>query len=579
MLNERQYLIMDLLVKTNKSINTEDISKIVVKSKRTIMRDLSSIKLFLEANHIGELISSVERQGYRIKIDDEAKYEDYMKKSIRDEELILYELINEEYVTIERLSDLLYVSKITASEKMNVIKENYGDILHIEISHKGHHLKEPLYKKCVLVSNLIDQNTKYYLDKAEIDIHSYELLSSQIEHSSVINEYFPNVLPQQIANIFIAALLMQYVKDEDSNEDFKSLYTNSGIQPTRQAIYILNQISDHCIEMNLSLTDKQIQQALSMIEEENSIRFEEEELKNQLYLHLKRILCYSSYVRTKEIHNIANIKALYPFSFDLSILFINLMQKLYGYQIPNRDLIGLYFAVSMDKRKKKKHAIYVYSNMNSIASINKQLLEASLSNCEVMIVDHLDEQQVEDATLIINGTQETLAHVEQVYCTESILSDKDIVEIRNLIENISINKNIRSVFPKEYSFTYEVKEKEHWDEVIRNITQRLATSLVISSQEATRIIERERSGNSLIIGNYSIPHCISNKEDFCLSIYVHLSKPVFVESSTVSHVLITLMNPSMNNNLNIFKYLYRYLNNHEQELQNITSYEEFVQFI
>src|SRR5699024_8696602 len=98
-------------------------------------------------------------------------------------------------------------------------------------------------------------------------------------------------------------------------------------------------------------------------------------------------------------------------------------------------------------------------------------------------------------------------------------------------------------------------------------------------EEATRIIEREKSGNNLVISNFSIPHCISKKKDFCVSIFVHLSEPVQVENSIVQNVLVTIMNPLMSSDINIFKYLYRYLNNHESELQNITSYEEFIQFI
>lgn len=579
MLNERQYLIVDLLVKTNKSISADDIAKIVVRSKRTIMRDLSSIKLFLEINRIGELLVNVERLGYQIKIDDNEKYEDFMKKSIRDEELILFELINKSYVTMEQLSELLYVSKITASEKMNVIKENYRDLLNIEISHKGHHLQEPIYIKCILISNLVDLNTKYYLDKVGIQASSYELLLSQMEHSNSIKEYFPNVLPQQIANLFVAALLLEQVEEVEVNDDFAYFYTSANISFHAQTIYVLSQTSDHCVEMNLNLSEKQILQVLHIMEEENAIRFYESELSTQLYMHLKRILCYPTYVQTKEVHNIANIKASYPFSFDLSIVFISLMNKLYGYQIPNRDLIGLYFAVGMEKRKKKVNNIILYSTMNSIANINKQLLEGSLSNCNVIICNQLDKKLMEDSALIINGTNEILRDVEQAYSALSILSDNDIMEIRNIIENVSINKNIQSVFPKDYSFTYEVKAKETWQDVIRNITQRLTTTLVISSEEANRILERENSGNSLVIGSFSIPHCISKKDDFCISIYVHLSKEVMIENNAVSHVLLTLMNPEMNKNINIFKYLYRYLNTYEHELASITTYEQFIAFI
>lgn len=579
MLNDRQHLIVDLLVKTSSPIGADDISKIVIRSKRTIMRDLSTIKLFLESQQIGELLVNVERQGYRIKIDNLSKYEEFMKKNIRDEEIILLALINQEYVTMEYLADLLYVSKITVSEKMNVIKENYQNILNIEITHKGHRLQEPLHKKCILLSNLVDNNTKYYLDKANIDISAYELLTSQIEHNEVIKEYFPNVLPTQIANIFVAAVLLHNNGQEDNNDDFSYLYTVSGIAFSKKTLYVLTQTSDACVNINLNLTCKQILQVLHIMEEENSIRFHEEEMSVQLYQHLKRILCYPYYLRAKEIHNIMNIKALYPFSFDLSILFLNLMEKLYGYQIPNRDLIGLYFAVGMEKLKTKKHQLYIYSNVNSIANINKQLLEASLSNCTIDIVDHLTKDQIEEASLIINSTGGNDLQIENQYTTEFILSELDISNIKNKVESISINKNIRTFFPRDYSFTYDVGQEEGWSDVIRGICNRLTTSLAILPEEATRILERENSGNPLVIGAYSIPHCISKRDDFCISIYVHLTKEIQVEGSCIRHVLVTLMNPTMKQNINIFKYLYRYLNNHELELKDIQTYEEFIQFI
>lgn len=578
MLNDRQYLIVDLLVKTNSSISAEDISKIVMKSKRTIMRDLSTVKLFLESNQIGELLVNVDGQGYRIKVDNSSRYEELMKKSIRDEELILFELINHPYVTMEQLADLLYVSKITASEKMNVIKENYRSLLNIEISHKGHTLHEPLHKKCVLISNLIDNNTKYYLDKAGIDGHAYEMLISQAEHMAEIREYFPNMLPGQIAHLFIAALLLEGVKETENNDDFSYLYQTSRIPYTGQAIAVLSKVSDACVSVNLGLSVNQILKVLTIIEEENSIRFQEEELGRQLYQHLKRILCYPTYLHAREIQNIANIKALYPFSFDLSIVFISLMEKLYGYQIPNRDLIGLYFAVGMENMRKKKSRILIYSSINSIANINKQLLEASLSNCEIIIADYLPDDQ-DEVTLVINGTREPLDHIENQFSTEYILSEGDIQLIRNQIENISINKNIQSIFPKDYSFTYDVQPQEAWLDVLKGICDRLSTALVISSEEAVRIVEREKSGNSLVISNFSIPHCISKKEDFCVSVFVHLSEAVQVENSSIQNVLVTLMSPTMSTNINIFKYLYRYLNQYETAMQGVTTYEEFIQFI
>ena len=194
MLNERQYIIIELLTKAPSPIRADEIAKIVVKSKRTIMRDLSSIKLFLETNNGGELIVRPEQQGYTISITDYDRYEELMMKNINDEQVILYQLIMNEFVTIEYLADLLFVSRITASEKMGVIKEMYSSVLNIGVSHKGHHLAETDVTKCFLLSNLVGTNLKYYLELAQVTPEKYELLLYTLKHSKRIGYYFHNVI-------------------------------------------------------------------------------------------------------------------------------------------------------------------------------------------------------------------------------------------------------------------------------------------------------------------------------------------------------------------------------------------------
>ena len=578
MLNERQYIIIELLTKAPSPIRADEIAKIVVKSKRTIMRDLSSIKLFLETNNVGELIVRPEQQGYTITITNYDRYEELMMKNINDEQVILYQLIMNDYVTIEYLADLLFVSRITASEKMGVIKEMYSSVLNIVVSHKGHHLAESDVTKCFLLSNLVGTNLKYYLELANVTPEKYELLLSQLKHSKHVGDYFPNVMESQLANLFIACMLYPNSAAEE-NEDFEYLYEACGLAYTPQMIGSLSMLSDYCVETNLNLTINQIQRVLQVIEQENSITFPNVELSKQLYHHLKRILCYPTFLKNKEIHNIANIKALYPFAFDLGIVFINYMKKFYEYRITNGDLVGLYFTVGMEEMMKKNHHILIYSLVNSIANINRQLIEATISNCQVEIVDSLQEVTLKDYSLIVNSSGETLDVQLPVFKTEYILSENDLADLKAMVENISIGYNVQTIFPKEYSFTYHVQEHEGWFEILERICSRLEESLVISREEATKIIEREKSGNPLLINNYSVPHCISKRENFVICIYVHLDKPVMVETTMVSHVLLTMMNPNVNKSINIFKFLYRYLQEHEEQLATIESYDEFIRFV
>lgn len=489
MLNERQYIIIELLTKAPSPIRADEIAKIVVKSKRTIMRDLSSIKLFLETNNVGELIVRPEQQGYTISITDYDRYEELMMKNINDEQVILYQLIMNEFVTIEYLADLLFVSRITASEKMGVIKEMYSSVLNIGVSHKGHHLAETDVTKCFLLSNLVGTNLKYYLELAQVTPEKYELLLSQLKHSKRIGDYFPNVIESQLANLFIACMLFPNSSSEE-NEDFEHLYEACGLNYTPQTISSLSMLSDYCVETNLNLTINQIQRVLQVIEQENNITFSNSELPKQLYHHLKRILCYPTFLKNKEIHNISNIKALYPFAFDLGIVFINYMKKFYEYRITNGDLVGLYFTVGMEEMMKKNHHILIYSLVNSIANINRQLIESTISNCQVEIVDSLQDVNLKDYSLIINSSGTTIEAQLPVFNTEYILSENDLADLKAIAENISIGYSMQTIFPKEYSFTYHVQENESWFEILERICSRLEESLVISREEATKIIER-----------------------------------------------------------------------------------------
>ncbi|GCF95932.1 putative frv operon regulatory protein [Enterococcus florum] len=578
MLNERQYIIVELLTKAPSPIRSEEIAKIVAKSKRTIMRDLSSIKLFLESNGIGELTVQPDQQGYKIFITDYGQYEEWMMKNINDEQIILYQLIMNEYVTIDRLAELLFVSRITASEKMGVLKESYSSVLAISVSHKGHYLNESLVTKCLLLSNLVGTNTKYYLELAGVTPEQYELLLSQIKHSTLIGDYFPNVLDSQLANLFIASLLFPNGFREE-NEELEALFRSCQITYGLEAIRNLSLVSDYCIETNLNLTIAQIEENLNQIEQENNIKFANPKLAKQLYNHLKRILCYPCFLKSKEIHNIANIKALYPFAFDLGIVFIQKMNANYGYRITNSDLIGLYFTVGMESMMKKNHHILIYAQVNSIANINRQLLEASISNCDVEITDQLNDKDLAPFSLVINSTKERVDCPQPVFQTEYILSEKDIAEIKETLENISIGYHIKTIFPKEYSFTYIVQEQESWLDILQAICSRLEKALVISREEAARIIEREQSGNPLVINNFAVPHCISKRENFVICIYVHLDQPVMVENTAVTQVLLTLMNPNVNKSINIFKFLYRYLQEYQEQLTGIETYDEFIHFI
>lgn len=579
-MNERQQFILELLIHATSPIPIDSIVSQVQKSKRTVLRDLSTIKMYLESENIGELINN--NNGYKINITEVEKYKDLINQYINDEEVILYELIQRDYLTIDDLSQCLYVSKMTASEKMNIVKTNYSQYLNIEVSRKGHYLNEKTIKKCMLLCNLIENNIKYYLNLFHIPYENYVSLEELISNNNELKEDFPNCSTHQIAILFIAATIYQgsYEKQEIQETEFLEYYQKASINANEKADTILQTVSLHCININLSLSKHDIYRILGLMKSEMMIDLDEEdELVYQLYDHLKRVLCFPHYLKMKEIYNISDFKALYPFSFDLSFKFIQYLKQLYHYEIPNTDFIGLYFAVCLEKIKEKKHKIIIYSSKNAIAYLNKQLLMDYLNNIEIIITKTLDVELMQGASLVIDSIGNLkLDQVEVIYM-DHILNEEEMIHIETILDNVSIHKNKYSIFSKSLSYEYHVKEDDTWEEILNDICLKLQETNTINNEEKTAILNRENHGNALIINNYIIPHCISKKENFVICVYIHLDKDIIVDERHIQHVLVTVLNPLVQKNVNLFKFLYNYLNENKELLQSISTYDDFIKQI
>ena len=576
-MNDRQQIIIGLLRHTTTTITLDKIATIVKKSKRTVMRDLSTIKVFLEQEKIGSLVMEP-GEGYRIDITDYELYNEVVQKTINDEELILFELVQNEYVTMEYLAQCLFVSKITATEKMNVVRNEYANTLNIEITRKGHHLQEDSAKKCILLSNLIMSNLKNYLTLANLSYDDYYQLEAIVKNNSELVSNFPNVSDQEILVLLIAAMIMGNVEEEDYDVDFNE-YLNGVLVLSRKANAILNLVSQHCIDVSLHLHKGQILEILNLMNISQIVGQENyEELASKLYEHLKRMVSYPYYVNVKTLYNIKDIQAMNPFAFDLSITFIDYFRHMYHYDVPNPDFIGLYFTICIEKYKKEKKKVLIYSNFNAIAYLNRQLLVDQLNDVEVEICERLAGDSLSNVTLIIDCKGDLKLSDKAVYKLHNIITDSDIRKVREMMDNIYIKQNKHKLFPQEYSFEYHVTNTD-WSYILEEICLRLQSKKAITKEEAHAIVDREKRGNALIINDFSIPHCISTRENICVCIYIHLDQKIEVESQTVNNVLLTITDPLLNKNTNIFRFLYNYLNDQKDDLEHISTYDEFVKNI
>ncbi len=104
-----------------------ELAKQLSASKRTILRDIQALndELILVAQ-----ITSV-GNGYSLTISNENSFNQLIKRTASDAELLLFELATRDFVTLDDLSETLFLSKPILSDKMTSLKQSYAKRLSI----------------------------------------------------------------------------------------------------------------------------------------------------------------------------------------------------------------------------------------------------------------------------------------------------------------------------------------------------------------------------------------------------------------------------------------------------------------
>lgn len=583
MFNNRQFQIIDLLMNRNVSVNK--VSKIVKKSIRTVMRDIVLINEYFDEENIGRIVSLKEKKGYELIVKDNNKLDKILKEWINDDENILYYLSTKKYVTVDELSDKLYLSNPVVSEKLNKLKAMYGNTINIATSSQGHFINESNKKKIIILSNLIEKKTLYFIKNIGIKEQHYKSLLSNIEEKKKeISSIYADVNGAQFVSVMLAIYHLFNEGDELEQENrISKVYKDNGLRCSNN---IVENFEKYLQEINLeqkSITRGRVLDILLEIEELYETNIYDMELVKQLVLHIKRCIAYPYILKQNEIYNILNVKALNPFAFDLSILFCNKLYIQRGIDDINSDLIGLYFTCALERIKQSKYSILILAEQISLANINKQIIESDITNINIEIVSNNNElrekTKEENIGLIINNksslnTNDLKIEVIQV---NQIISSKELREIKGIVDDLSIKNNIKSIFQNEYAFTYDVEVGEIWTNVVREIANKLVEKNIINREECELIIEREKQDNLLVINHIAIPHCISKRKDVCIGVFVNLSEVMILEGEEIKNLVVMCVNPDKKKNIKIFRYMYKKINEiNEKQVFALESYDDFI---
>ncbi|MBC2285767.1 PTS transporter subunit EIIA [Listeria booriae] len=570
MLNQRQVQIMEHLEHSKAS--GLELAKITGTSKRTVLRDISQINYLL--GETGEVISNP-LGGYQLHIRDKQAYMNLLHQSMYDDELILLELLCHDFRTLDDLAATLYVSKPTLSEKIVFLRSHYANRLAIKSKpNYGHYLDETITRKLILLANLIDKNPAFFCNRLGIAMADYNALLQTVR-AMEISEYYPNIHSAHFVSLLLAAQVLG-----DETGEVASFFRVFEIG--EEACALLTTFTSMQKQKDALVTLELVQQMLQQLAEHYNASVYDLELVEQLTAHLKRSIAYPIILHDRKLHNIANIKAVYPLAFDLSIAFVARANEQFGMELYDIDLIGLYFSCAMERMKQPASKVLLFSDQYAVASINKQMIEKELPAIELILVMHRQELksalEQHDIKLILNNApiQEVNSDVTQI-SIKQVITKAELQTIQDTLEKIDVHKNIKTYFPEALAMSYQNKPTDNWDAAIAGICKQLEANGTLSEEEAIKIKEREQKGDNLVINHLAVPHCTTQRNQAFFAVFVHLIHPVEVDGTLVQNVLVACVNLNVSTELKVFSYLYYVLNEHEEEV--ILGIEDYASFI
>lgn len=587
MLSRRQIQIIELLEHKG-SVKGAEIAEKIRISKRTAIREIHLI------NHLLEDMAVINNdgQGYYISITDREGFYQKLESSGLDDEMILLELLQNAYLTLDQLSERLYLSKPVLTEKIAGLRKKYKNRLVIRSrSNHGHFLEEPLNKKLVLLANIIEQNPGYFCKRLSVTPGQYKKMVQVIrDHFHEIP--FSHIHSTHLAGLFISAKLLgdqclNEIKDEDEDSIISNLYIQSGME-AGAGVKILAGFFEKQSRLMKRMTHEDIRGLVQMLEQEYRIQICDPEMIALLTEHLKRSLAYPQILFYNRGFLLEEMKAVYPLAFDLGIQFVQLLYERFQIEIYNMELIGLYFSSVMTKHQKKEDKIILFSTQYAVANINKLLIEQKIPEIEVQIVHEKSELAAKlgkgHSSLLINNqaalAEAGLSEHVTVIDVKQIAGEDDLNRIENAVKNMKIKNNIHRYFPKEALPAVETEAADTWLDVVERGCRLLTENGILIQSEADRILSREQAGNNLVINHMAVPHCITPRNLSFFSVFLHLTNPVAVEGNLVQNMLITCTNSNIREGVKVFHYLYHKLSQPEGELMlRLETYEEFLRIV
>lgn len=638
-MQKRLLSLFELLSQGDSKISCKRLSEKLKVTERTIRNDITSINSILEKH--GAVIKIKRGEGYYIDIFDLNLYQEYLAKNSeeimdsneipdspieRNKYILKHILYNNDYIKVEDLADILYVSKVTILNDIKRIKTILSKYNLTLISKPYHGLKisgkEFDIRQCIS-DNIINRDFENYiigftdeekdlfkdvnLDELQ-EVVLKEVNKSNVEFSDFNFKNFMIHLAITISRILLNHKL-ENTKDiphydfniNDCVENiFKYIENKYNIIISKaDKFYIYNHYNTKSKSLNDDIDNIDIRivnytkELLNTIYDTYNFDLREDKiLYHDLLLHFKSIL-NSKYYNLNKVNPLINtIKSNYPLAFEITFTSIEKVFKnsIYTFNEDEVGYVSLHIGAAIERffqnNIKIKNAVIIcgsgYGTSRLLeAQINK-VFHDKLNIIECLSFNQFKSKKFTNIDLIISTIP--LKHdTIPVVLVDFTLLNKDIQNVSKAITNKSVisSKLLDEYFdPKLFIKSPKVKSKT---ELLNLMCCILNENEIVFPSFTKSILYRETLSPTNIDNFLAIPHPMelsSTKTKICVAV---LDEPIiWNEEVSVKFVMMLAINKNdyfdMDSVYNIF---IKIINDDgiQDKLSNCTNFNEFISIV
>ncbi|MGN7310404.1 BglG family transcription antiterminator [Alkalicoccobacillus gibsonii] len=556
--DHRKNKLFTLIEKNEATLSSEQIAECLSVSDRTIRKEIKEMNEVCSQH--GFLIKKVRGKGFYFEILEQERFQlfkqgssvsplyfDIHSKEGRMKQCIYSLLFERDYISLEELSERLFVSRTTLSSELNgvrmFIQEN-GLTLQSKVG-KGVYIKGEEIQKRETLFSLIDNHIDY------TQIETYFKWKNQNNDVVVLQKKLPPLFhsahlyfTDENLNNFIYYLVIMadrmanqlYIENEYEQSEMSSelkqvmeplitivenLFSIS--LPKSEISYLFVQLKSKVIskaipdQSSQSLLIAYIDAFLDKINENYYYDLtQDEQLKHDLKSHIQSMLYRAeNNIRVRNPME-EHIKKYFPLAYELTLYAVRSIKEEFSYDINLGEVayLALHIGASLERNYQVKYerhnsCLIVCGSGFGTARIIESTIKRAIPN--LFITKTISAQKYNQLPYIEEDVVITSVKIEEknkpIFKIETLPSKKEMLELdKKITQELSNTQDLLSkYFSPSIFFKQSFKTK---DEAIRVLTEAMAKENIIQDQVqfTEAIFKREELGSTLIGEGVAIPH-------------------------------------------------------------------------